>query len=287
MTEIVDENYTSIIPTAYVTAYPRIFTDIPNSKEIFNELKNLREISGKPPIDDEQKVSRLAPELEARHKLIDKLILDTKITQVLELAAGLSPRGLTFTANPSNIYAELDLDEMAKMKQQILRKIAKLPQNLKIISGNALKMDDLDRSVLSFDKQTPIAVINEGLLRYLNFDEKAIVARNVHALLERFGGVWITSDTTPRKFLATQDKVTKKDFNKKLSSLSQKNFENNMFEDNEHAVKFFSDLGFSIEVHPFIEIIDELSSPKELGYSRSETMGLLGEAVVVVMRLKA
>ena len=36
--EINNADYESIIPTALHTAYPLIFTDIPYSKEIFNEL---------------------------------------------------------------------------------------------------------------------------------------------------------------------------------------------------------------------------------------------------------
>ena len=104
MAKIDDANYTSIIPTAYVTAYPRTFTDIPYSNEIFDGLEALRKEGHLPEIEEDQKVDRLAPELEARYKLIDKLLAKAEITQVLELAAGLSTRGLLFTAEPSALY---------------------------------------------------------------------------------------------------------------------------------------------------------------------------------------
>ena len=175
---------------------------------------------------------------------------------------------------------------MVEMKKKVLSQIKPLPANLRIVSGNALRLADINNAVSSFNPKKPVAVVNEGLLRYLNFDEKTQVANNVHEVLSSFGGVWITCDTTPKKFLATQDKVTKPGMNKKLSSISGKNFKDNMFEDNEHAVKFLSDLGFSVEVHPFTEIINELASPKKLGYALNETKELFGPAVVVVMRLR-
>jgi O-methyltransferase involved in polyketide biosynthesis len=286
MTKIDDANYTSIIPTAFVTAYPRTFTDIPYSSEIFEGLEAFRKKEHLPEIGEDQKIDRLAPELEARHKLIDKLLAISGATQVLELAAGLSTRGLLFSAKPLNLYAELDLEEMVEMKNKILSQIKTLPSNLRIVSGNALRLADINNAVSSFNPKKPVAVVNEGLLRYLNFDEKTQIAKNVREILSRFGGVWITCDTTSKKFLATQDKVTKPGMNKKLSSISGKNFEDNMFEDNEHAVKFFSNLGFSVEVHPFTEILDELTSPKILDYSLEETVELFGPAVVVVMRLR-
>lgn len=286
MPMIEDANYTSIIPTAYVTAYPRTLTDIPYSSEIFEGLESFRKEEHLPEIEEDQKVDRLAPELEARYKLIDKLLANAGITQILELAAGLSTRGLLFTAHPSTLYSELDLEEMAEMKKKILSKIKPSTTNLRIVPGNALRLADINNAVSGFDPKKPVAVVNEGLLRYLNFDEKTQVANNVHEVLSRFGGVWITCDTTPKKFLATQDKITKPGMNKKLSSISGKNFEDNMFEDNKHAVKFFSNLGFSVEVHPFTEIADELSSPDRLGYSLGETKELFGPAVVVVMRLR-
>ena len=75
------ESFESISPTAILTSYPRIFTDIPYEKEIYDWLsKNCK---------DEVKLNKsLAPEIEARYKLTDKLMKQLNISQVLELAAG-------------------------------------------------------------------------------------------------------------------------------------------------------------------------------------------------------
>ena len=60
------ESFESISPTAILTSYPRTFTDIPYEKEIFKWLsKNCNE---------NVKLNKLlAPEIEARYKLTDKL----------------------------------------------------------------------------------------------------------------------------------------------------------------------------------------------------------------------
>lgn len=90
--KLIKNNFESVIPTAVTVAYPRIFTDIPYSNEIFSYLKNK--------IDVESYLSKdiLAVELEARYKLMNKLLKNTNIKQVLELAAGYSQKR-------SNIYS--------------------------------------------------------------------------------------------------------------------------------------------------------------------------------------
>ena len=86
------ENFETISPTAILTSYPRTFTDIPYEKEIYNWLnKNCNK--------DVNLNKLLAPEIEARYKLIDKLINKSNINQVLELAAGYSSRGLIYSSN--------------------------------------------------------------------------------------------------------------------------------------------------------------------------------------------
>lgn len=134
-------------------------------------------------------VDRLAVELEARSKLIDRLLAETGASQVLEIAAGFSSRGLVFTAQPNTQYIELDLPDLAELKTQIVGNIAHIPENLHILGGNALRSSDFDVASQYFSKDKPVAVVNEGLLRYLTFDEKAQVANNNRSLLEQFGGV--------------------------------------------------------------------------------------------------
>lgn len=277
--DINNKEYEEISPTAIVTSYPRIFTDVPYEKEIYNWLE----------IHCNKEVTlnkMLAPEIEARYKLINKLLNKYGIKQVLELAAGYSSRGLIYSKKGYN-YVELDLENVSKNKKEILQSIEKnIPKNLNIISGNALKNNDFKKMDRYFKTDEPITVINEGLLRYLTFDEKRQVAQNIYDLLSKYGGIWITCDVTPKKFINSQDKALP-DFNKKLANITSRNNLNDRFEDINHVRNFFGNIGFEVvEVHKFNEVRDELYSINELNIIDGKIEQTLEDAIVVVMKIK-
>ena len=119
----------------------------------------------------------LAPELEARYKLINKILDKLNISQVLELASGYTSRGVRYSKKEYN-YIEMDLENVSKNKINILKSINNfIPDNLHIISGNALRKNAFDKCKKNLKVSEPVAVINEGLLRYLTFEEKRIVAK--------------------------------------------------------------------------------------------------------------
>ena len=283
-------DYVKIIPTAWLTAYPKTFSDIALAQEIFHELEQIRVMHGKPAVSSNFKVPKLAPEIEARYKLVTKLLYQSGVRQVLEIAAGLSPRGMTLAKDPSWTYVEMDLPEMIAEKRAIAQrlisssKIITMP-NLHFEEGNALATNDLDRAVSHFEKK-PIAVINEGLLRYLNFTQKAAVARNVHAILTLFGGVWITPDITLRKLLEIQDKTTMPGKNEAIIETTGINYNENRFENEQEAKKFFESFGFLVERHSFLEIRSELTSPRTLHLCDAETEEMIRPLVAFVMRVK-
>lgn len=274
-----DKDYEEISPTAIVTSYPRIFTDIPYEKEIYNWLENH--------CNEEVTLNKmLAPEIEARYKLINRLLDQYRIKQVLELAAGYSSRGLFYSKKGYN-YVELDLENVVKNKNKILYSIEKnIPKNLNIISGNALTNDDFKRIESYFKNDEPIVVINEGLLRYLTFDEKRQVAQNIYDLLSKYDGIWITCDVTPKKFMNSQDKALP-GFNKNLASITSRNNLNDRFEDENHIREFFGTVGFElVEIHKFNEMKDELYSVNELGIIDDKIDKTLEDAIVVVMKIQ-
>jgi len=286
MNRFADEQYIKIIPTAYLTAYPRTFTDIPYSQEIFTRLEQKLQQESGDGADEVLKVQKLAPELEARFKLINTLTLETGILQILEVAAGLSTRGLAMTKDTHISYVELDLQQMADLKAKLVEELGGSPSNFHIVSGNALQASDLKRTVNYFDHKKQLCVLNEGLLRYLSFTEKAQVARNIHGLLEQFGGAWITSDITLRRLLQTQDSVTMPGKNTLVSASTEKDFIENSFVNEEQAISFFENLGFSVEVHQFSEVFDQLVSPGRLGIAEAETRDIIQYGRVFVMRIK-
>ncbi len=274
-----NEDYEEISPTAIVTSYPRTYTDIPYEKDIYNWLK-------KHCNEDVILNKKLAPEIEARYKLINKLLNKCGIKQVLELAAGYSSRGLIYSKKGYN-YVELDLETVSENKKQILQSIEKdIPESLNIVSGNALKNDDFKKLECYFKTDEPIVVINEGLLRYLTFDEKKHVAQNIYNLLSKNGGIWITCDVTPKSFVNSQNNALP-ELNKKLANITSRNNLNDRFKDINHVRNFFGNIGFEIlEVHKFKEVRDELYSINELNIIDSKIEQTLEDAIVVVMKIK-
>ena len=269
-----NQSFESISPTAIITSYPRVFTDIPYEKEIYDWLsKNC---------NDKVNLNKLlAPEIEARYKLINKLLDRNNSRQVLELASGYSSRGLIYS-NKGYKYVEMDLEEVSNNKKRLIDELFQTNDNLKIVSGNALNYNDYIKCDEYFDSDKELTIINEGLLRYLTFEEKKIVGENIYRLLKEHGGVWITSDVTPKRFIEKQDPTINKDIN----NITSRNDINDRFEDENHIRSFYKEIGFNnIEIHKFIEVKDELKSFDILNIDSNSNDELLDSAIVAIIKI--
>ena len=106
--------------------------------------------------------------LKERHTMLDdhlrQLIEQHPNLQVLEIAAGLSPRGWWFRQHyPMIDYRELDLPDMANTKQTALKQIdANSPEVLSV----DLFTEDFQKAFDVFDPSRPLVVISEGLINY-------------------------------------------------------------------------------------------------------------------------
>jgi O-methyltransferase involved in polyketide biosynthesis len=111
------ESYEKISPTAKLVAYLRRSTDIPFAKEIAEEngaQKTFRELAGR----SSESLARFAAFWEARYKVTDRIIVQRGMTQILEVAAGLSPRGLAMTENPDVVYVVTDLPQVLEQEKR-------------------------------------------------------------------------------------------------------------------------------------------------------------------------
>lgn len=168
----------SISPTAHYTGYVWARNGL-GTPELETGLGRLSYLSGEPAM----LASRLlgGPTLEqfllARHRLIDHLlerrIADGSVSQVLEIAAGMSPRGWRFTREHGEriAYVEADLPAMALRKRAALERTGSLGERHRVVEIDALA-DDGSRSVGAvagaLDPGEGLAVITEGLLPYLD-----------------------------------------------------------------------------------------------------------------------
>lgn len=179
----------------------------------------------------------------------------------------------------------MDLDTIVKNKVKLLKDIDNIPDKLHILNGNVLNYIDFNKCEKFLDKDREIAIINEELLRYLTFDEKEIVAKNIYNILKKYNGVWITSDVTPKKFIEKQDKCLT-DFNNNLSKVTSRNELQDRFSNIDHIKTFMRKIGFkNIEVHRFIEVRDKLKSFEILGIEKEKYTELLENAIVAVIKI--
>lgn len=127
--------------------------------------------------------------LLARHELIDLRLTDAieagRVSQVIEIAAGLSPRGLRITRKYGDrvTYIEADLQGMAARKRQLL---GATPPNHRVTTLNALAdhgPDSLTEFVKTLDPSRGVAIVTEGLLNYFGRDDVlGMWGRFAHAL---------------------------------------------------------------------------------------------------------
>ncbi len=269
------DSFQDVLPTAYTSAYPKTLTDIRYAKEIYAVAQ--KSSQALPLVD------RLAPELEARHKLIDKLLDEQDVVQIVELAAGFGARGTYMTKQGYN-YVEVDLAAMIQLKKEALQAAGLADERLAFVAGSVTDSRTFEKCKRRLVEGS-VAVINEGLMRYLDFNEKRTVAKHIHALLNTHGGVWITCDVTPRAFADNQNSNLK-NFNQDLTGVTARNNANWRFSSRQHVRDFMDKVGFRVEFHDFDEVINELTSPSVIGLTDQETRSLLKDGIVAVMKVK-
>jgi O-methyltransferase involved in polyketide biosynthesis len=141
--------------------------------------------------------------LLARHLLIDHLleaaIDEGRISQVIEIAAGLSPRGWSFAGTYGDriSYVETDLPGMAARKRAILTEIDSLNDHHRVVELNALAdhgPDSLAALAATLDPARGTAIITEGLINYFDRDTVVGMWRRFAQVLGGFSAGTYLSD---------------------------------------------------------------------------------------------
>jgi O-methyltransferase involved in polyketide biosynthesis len=138
----------------------------------------------------------------ARHKGIDAVLARHieagRVTQVVELAAGLSPRGWRFMRRYGDrlAYLETDLPHMAELKRGLLERAGLTAPRHRVVAVNALADDgpgSLAELARSLDPAGGVAVITEGLMSYLDPDSARGVWQRIARMLRGFPhGVYLS-----------------------------------------------------------------------------------------------
>ncbi|MGH8446448.1 MAG: class I SAM-dependent methyltransferase, partial [Solimonas sp.] len=131
----------------------------------------------------------------ARHKGIDaqlkKAIESGRVGQVIEIAAGLSPRGWSFMQRYGKRlkYVETDLPAMAATKKAMLEQAGALSDRHRVVELDALSEDgpnSLKAVAATLDPKVGTVIITEGLMNYLDPDAARGVWRRIAETLGDF-----------------------------------------------------------------------------------------------------
>lgn len=139
--------------------------------------------------------------LLARHRIIDSLLDDLiggGVSQVVEVACGMSPRGWRFAEQFGErlTYVEADLPAMAQRKRDALARMGSLTDRHYVVELDVLQEGgpgSLEALVETLDPAEGLVIVTEGLLTYLD-DETvdALWARLATALGRFEKGVYLS-----------------------------------------------------------------------------------------------
>lgn len=140
--------------------------------------------------------------MSARHQGIDAVLTEAiesgRVSQVIEIAAGLSGRGWRFMQKyPDKLrYIETDLPHMAAEKRRLLARIGRMPRGHRVVDLDALALEgpqSLAAVAKMLDPRRGTAIITEGLINYFDFEHVQGLWARIAEALDRFPkGVYIS-----------------------------------------------------------------------------------------------
>jgi len=185
----------SVSPTAHYTGHVWLRNGL--SHEALGTIEGQAMFAAAEPLMLARRLTR-EPTLEqyllARHLVVDELLEEQiesgRVGQVIEIAAGMSPRGWRFTERyPDLVYVETDLPAMAERKRRALDDIGDRPPGHRVAELDALRDDgpaSLGAVAGELDAERGLGVITEGLLSYLDDGAMLGLWRRIAGVLERF-----------------------------------------------------------------------------------------------------
>jgi O-methyltransferase involved in polyketide biosynthesis len=242
-----DENrdYSSISPSAKSLLMMKGYTNIPFDRQMAAFMQ------GPEPFDlnfDDKDFGfwLRVMHFESRYWSIDQLLKQTDNKNIIELSSGYSLRGLDMCNREAIHYIDTDLPEVIATKKQMISN--QLPGDngkgkLELVPLNAMDAAAFNNVVNRF-ANGPVTIVNEGLLMYLDQEEKKQLCQTIHHLLKERGGCWITADIYIKRSLEVQQAFPHT--RGETAFFEEHNIENNKFDSYQAAETFFKEQGFEI-----------------------------------------
>ena len=238
-------NYNTISPSAKALLQLKGLTNIPFAREaaeLMIKPYQYKTYYNKKEVGFWAKVVHF----EKRYWSIDQLLNDLSVQNILELSSGFSFRGLDTIRNNQYYYIDTDLPDVIEQKKEFINTLQKeidFPiNNLETLTLNALDENEFSEIVNHFP-EGEIVIVNEGLLMYLDINEKEKLCSNIREILKERGGYWITADI----YIKNDNNRTMKKDEQWNKFFEQHKIEKNKFDSFAEAESFFKRNGFIID----------------------------------------
>ena len=240
------KDFTSISPSAKSLLLMKGYTDIPYAKQMAALLQGA-EVFDLNFNDKDFWFWIRVMHFESRYWSIDQLLKQSDNKNILEVSSGYSLRGLDLCIKDESIhYIDTDLPEIVALKQSMIADL-QLDKDVKgtfeLLPLNAMDVSAFNHVISRFNNQ-PLTIVNEGLLMYLNVEEKKQLCKTIHTTLKRSGGCWITADVYVKR--SAEMTASLPQTKSETAFFEQHNIEENKFENYEAAQAFFEDQGFRL-----------------------------------------
>lgn len=266
-----NRDYSSISPSAKSLLLAKSLTDIPfvaDAVKLIYGNNALEHLSNRD--FDEVFLKRLV-HFESRYLSLDSLLFASGSLNILEISSGYSFRGLDLVLrHPTIYYLDTDLQGIIDIKKDLVERLIveeklNLKGKLRTEALNVLN-EDAFLNAINQIPLGPISIINEGLLVYLNTEEKISLCKTIHKSLKQRGGYWITADVYVKR------PALKIENNDHFSQfLEAHHVEDNKFESFEQAEHFFLEQGFKL-ITKATSVWHQLSSLKYIDYELLKKM---------------
>jgi len=245
-----ERNFDTVSPSAKMLLLMKGYTPIPFARQAAELMMQPEKYRPDYERKDFAFWARTA-HLESRYWSINQLLDDLNIKNILELSSGFSFRGLEAAKQEGIYYIDTDLEGVIDIKKDFISSLSpgnhSMAGKLEVAALNALDEKEL-RKLVSHFPAGEIAIVNEGLLMYLNMEEKEKLCKSIHAILKERGGCWITADIYIKTYL---ERFKLNDEMQQL--LDNHHADENRFESMAEAEDFFRRMGFVIDKEAAME----------------------------------
>lgn len=145
---------------------------------------------------------------QSRYHAMNAAIASHQPRQIVEFAAGISPRGLQWSSTcPGTIYIESDLPQLMIRKSKLIRNSLVAKENelkgvLHCCAVDVLDEASVMQCLRSLDSSQPLVMVTEGLLLYFSDEEMSKFLRIMSSALERFKeAVWVSDIVTKENLM--------------------------------------------------------------------------------------